>query len=412
MSALEGEGKVDRVLTLARGLRADPRVVAIAQSTARQAFSGLVGMGTNILMASTIAAVSFAAFTATMVSMQIVSAGVAFVLYPLIYSELSKDPTLLRMLCRRLLLPLLGVTSSAGALTLALGTPSNEISNWQLIAGGTSLAAAAILPAFALGLQNYRVFNSLELVPGLAGFALIVLMRPSSAGELIAITSCGYLMKVVAYLYWLTAAYRSATTERNIEWREAIRNGAAVGISGAAQSAAFRTILLSARYTVPASNFVLIAVAWQFAEKVLVVPQAINAIMFGHFKRGRTVKGTLRILALGAAGSVGVIVLTLVALVFFRRTFAGSYDHVAEWFALVSVLFFVQALRIMVQNALNALGRSRVVLWDALAMLFANGLVLVAFGSASATSIWSLSIYCIFVVVSLLAMMRQFVSLR
>ncbi|WP_028168365.1 hypothetical protein [Bradyrhizobium elkanii] len=368
-------------------------------------------MATNILIASSVAATSFAIFSAAIVAIQIISAWVAFILYPLIYSELSKDASHFRPLCRRLAAPLLAVTIFSGILALATVARSEEIESWQVFAVGSGLAASAVLPAFALGLQNYRMFNTLELVPSVLGLALIALIRPTSAGDLIVIASVGYLLKSAVYILWLLVTYNSFAVHRDVDWKAAVRNGAAVGLSGAAQSAAFRAILLSASFTVPASYFVLVAVAWQFAEKVLVVPQAVNAIMFGQFKRSGTIKGSWKILALGSAGSLAVILVTLAALMFFRETFAGSYDHIAGWFILVSLLFVAQGVRIMLQNCLNALGKSRIILWDAVAMLAANGTILLVFGVVSASSVWSLPLYYFLLLASLFVTMRQYLSL-
>jgi hypothetical protein len=170
---------------------------------------------------------------------------------------------------------------------------------------------------------------------------------------------------------------------------------------------------LSAHALLPPASDVIYSACWPIAEKILVVSQSLNALIYGHIrqdglKRQRNVYAFGLFLTVSCA--FGVVLLTAFGEHFVLKE---SYRGISVWMVVVATLFVIQSMRIMAHTASIAIGRSARVFIDGVVLLVAI-FALTEIGShyqlISNSWIWAQLVLLLFSAIYLFAPLWQVVN--
>lgn len=337
----------------------------IGAGAVRQVASGALLMGALGIAARHMSSVEFSTYNDRIILFYLLAAILGIPGYSTIYKFLasSREETI------GLRFPIY-LTGTLAVLSVLAGACLKFIAGTDFYdaIGLSAMVVAACLPALSLGLSRYRIFNIGELAPAITTLALVLLVRPHNAQELLRCFYLGFASKLLVYIY-LAATYKNiwGSTEG---WASRLKEGSIVGLSGAIQTSAFRWLYLASILAVSAPVGVLIGAAYPFVEKLLVLPQAANSIMFGRIVRDRPPLMALvkLYLLIFLVLSIGSFVVPYVLLLGERYYFGSGYAGISKYSRFLSLLFVLQGMRLMLHNYLQAWGRSVVVMCDSTLM--------------------------------------------
>lgn len=355
------------------------RLSSVATLTAfRQFVTGLSTLLIYGLASRSLSPIDLGGASKLVVLSLLINAWTALPIYPVVYRSLATDENRLWPLLK-FAAPLGAVLSLGTAAGLFMWAPSGlSVSSLDLIAFALLHYLSVVLPCFALGLARYRFYNAGECIPAIASgiFAAIWPMR--EAADLLWILAAGFAVKSAWYacgFLWLRRL--PETTTSHVSIAEELLAGMKVGIVGAVQGLIYRLAFFVAGAIVDPVIAALLAACWPVAEKSLVVPQAVNTVMFGELRRGKGRGELVRLYSLFtlaailAAGS-----LCLVAWAAESWYLPREYTGVAKVMVFTQFILVVHGVRIMSQTLLTAIDGWKAVILDAVALASLLGLTL------------------------------------
>lgn len=372
----------------------------IGVGTIRQVLSAVASVAAIAYAATLMHAEQLAQFVTVLVISQVVATWCGLPFYPAIYRALSDDRLRYRQAARQFVLALLAGAVAAGVVGwIAAEVVGNSEAALMGIFAGLLLFTNA-LPAYPLGIRDYRAYNAGELIYPMAFLVVVLVNEPSDGKELLLASLLAHALKLLFFGFWMVETYRQMLEGKRFSFFAANIEGAKLGLSGALQSTAFRQVFFVMPLFLGDGEEKLFHVCWPIAEKVLSGPQAANALLFGEIRRsrGRDKFGRIYVLVATLALSVAMGVVLATATVEFW-VLDSSYAGAWVWMAILVVLFLIQAARILFQNTLMAKDRADYVTRDAVKVFIsvsASAACAVFLGVYSV--LWTIVIFLILIV--------------
>lgn len=220
-----------------------------------------------------------------------------------------------------------------------------------------SLVAGATVTAVPLARGEYKIFNIIELVASFVQILLAVLL-PLNLYTYFLMIAMSQWTKVFVFL----CARRGELVLKS-SWSmnrvpSYLRNGTKLGFSGAVQTAGFRMIPLLLGMSPSSAVNQQVLSLWPIFEKFLILAQAANAVIYGVIRRAEANTRRLRqvICVLLAGLLVLSVSISIVSQSIFIRDSAHKFEAALPLVPLILIFMFLHSGKIMILNAINALG--------------------------------------------------------
>jgi hypothetical protein len=346
----------------------------ISAGALRQIIAGVANVVAIVYLSTTFNIDDVVRYNTLMVFVFIASAIIGLPFYPAAYHYLALGKIKFQIVNAILLSAVLSaIVIGAGAIWLfnIIGYAAG-IGEFSLL---VSVVVASAVAAIPLGVSSYKIYNVLELTPSLV-FLCSILLISKNYDQIILISTLSYVAKIAIFVKLYRKELRTGVVFDQV-YLDSKVYGLKSGSVGAYQNISFRLsfFYLISFSSTRTSDF--IAVIWPLAEKLMVVVQAANAVLFGVFKKAEILISDIKTIFIGLCVVLcfGFFLLYF-SIVFWDLNFAGDdYVGVSSVAPLCLSLTFFQSIRILVSNYLNSTSGFIVIVKETTAYLLLQFLI-------------------------------------